>query len=360
MKQLGLIAAVTVLFVPASTNAAACSPLDCAPSQFLIANGSLLATRGSAQSPIRVIDLRTGRTRLRLPAGIVSGETLVSRRGATLEWRDLVDGARLGTAQLHVNGVYALTGLSQDGTEAVLTRTTLGTTTFAIVSPEREHFVELRGGNWGFDALRDSNLVLVRYMRFGYQVRLYNLTSRALDRRPLKDPGESALISGVPLARASSAGGRYVFTLYAGPNGNAMIHELDLEKATAHCIDLPGGGDFGAALTYGLAVAGNTLWAVSPGYGRVVGIDVARQRVREVFDFKATAWTQNSGMAALSPDRSRIAVTDAQHVWLVDLSRRNVRLVGPHVAIALAFSTDGNRLWGIGERSRVFSLRAHG
>jgi hypothetical protein len=59
----------------------------------------------------------------------------------------------------------------------------------------------------------------------------------------------------------------------------------------------------------------------------------------------------------MSPDGERIAVTDAYHVWFVELARRKV-VEGPtHVAIALGYSPDQRHLWVVGERSRVSSLR---
>ena len=72
---------------------------------------------------------------------------------------------------------------------------------------------------------------------------------------------------------SSSADGRYLFTLYIGSNGGSMVHELDLKTATARCIDLPGTGDYASSTSWALVLAkdGRTLWAVSPGYGRVVG-----------------------------------------------------------------------------------------
>ena len=48
-------------------------------------------------------------------------------------------------------------------------------------------------------------------------MRLYDLATNTLSAAPLKDPGESATISGFPFARVSSPDGRYLFTLYLGP-----------------------------------------------------------------------------------------------------------------------------------------------
>src|SRR5581483_5148566 len=76
MKRLALPFLLLVLIVPGAAHAAACSPLNCAPSQFLFGNGTLLGFRSAVDKPLRVIDLRTGKTTSRLPAGIVSGNTL--------------------------------------------------------------------------------------------------------------------------------------------------------------------------------------------------------------------------------------------------------------------------------------------
>ena len=58
----------------------------------------------------------------------------------------------------------------------------------------------------------------------------------------------------------------------------------------------------------------------------------------------------------MAPDGERIAVSDAQHVWFVELAERTVVTGGNHVAIALGFAPDLSRLWLVGERSRVSSL----
>ena len=241
----------------------------------------------------------------------------------------------------------------------MLARTQARSTTFAIVSRSRpQQLVQLGGNHWSFDALRGSKLFLIKTLSEGYQVRLYDLATNTLAAAALKDPGESATISGFPFARVAPTGGRYVFTLYLGSGGGAMIHELDLVSGTARCVDLPGDGSLGAAMTWALAVDpdGRTLWAVSPGYGRVVAVDIAAHRIRDSYPFQRVNWTANPGVAVMAPDGERIAVTDAQHVWFVELAERKVVAGGNHVAIAIGFAPNLSRLWLVGERSRVSSL----
>lgn len=358
MKRLLLGLALAVLVLPGSARPAACSPLNCAPSQFVLAHGDLLATRQSPRQPLRVIDLRTGVTRWRLPVGIVTGDLLVHQDGTLLTWFDAATGKRVRSAIVQQRGRFSLVGTSQDASRAVLARTQRRSTTFAIVDSSRQQVVKLEGNSWSFDALRGSKLFLIKTLNVGYQVRLFDLATDTLAAAALKDPGESATISGMPFARAASADGRYLFTLYLGSGGNGMIHELDLAAGTARCVDLPGDGDFAAAITWALVVDpdGRTLWAVSPGYGRVVAVDVASHRVRDAYRFQRANWAQNAGVAVMAPDGERIAFTDAQHVWFVELAERKV-VAGPsHVAIALGFAPDLSRLWVVGERSRVSSL----
>jgi hypothetical protein len=361
MRRLALLPLLVVVALPGRAGAAACSPLSCSPSQFVLARGTLLAVRGAPDKPLRVIDLRTGRTRWWLPGGIVTGDTLVHQDGSLLTWLNAARGTRVADAVLQQHGAFTLVGTSQDGARAVLARTQRRSTTFAIVSPRAQRVVKLGGKNWQFDALNGEYLFLIQQLHDGYEVRLYDLATSTLQGRPLKDPNESALIQGIPFARASSPNGRYLFTLYIGSNGDAMIHELDTAAGFAHCIDLPGNGDFGAAITWAIVPSrdNSTVWAVSVGYGRVVAVDVAAHVVREHASFNRPNWASNAGVAALAPDGARLVVTDAAHTWLVSLRTFAVRSGPSHAAIALAFSTDGRRLFGVGTRSRVFSLRVN-
>ena len=358
MKKLALPVLLLVLLVPGAAKAAACSPLNCSPSQFLFQHGTLLGVRGTPYKPLRVIDLRTGKTKWWLPAGIVTRNTLVHKKHAQLTWYDVTRGSLEQTVS--VTGSYSLVGTSQDAKRAVLAAPTAHrSTTFAIVSRSGARTATLPGRNWQFDALNGSNLILIQQLRNGYEVRLYDLATRKLQPQPLKDPDESALIQGIPFERVSSPNGRYLFTLYIDGNGNAMIHELDTLAGRAYCIDLPGDGDFNAAMTWALVPSpdGATVWAVSVGYGRIAAVDVAAHVVREHAFFQRATWTANPGNAVLAPDGQYIAVTDAQHTWFVNLAKLTVRRGPSHVAVALGFSPDERKLWVVGERSRVSSLR---
>src|SRR6266850_1023630 len=337
MKRLLLAAVLLAAFIPGASRAGACSPLNCSPSQFAFGNGSLLGVRGGVDRPVRVIDLRTGRTLWRLPPGVVVANTLVHQDGTLVTWYDTVRGARLR--------------------DAVLARTQGKSTTFVILTSQRERIVKLGGNTWQFDALSGDRLFLIHYLGRGYEVRVLHLASGVLD-APLKDPNASATIWGSPWSRVSSADGRFLYTLYIGSNGGSMVHVLDTLRGAARCIDLPGNGSWDKASTYVLVVDPDRrhLWAISPGYGRVAHIDVPAHRVVDSYSFHVDSWNNNTGLAAMSPDGERIAFSDAYHIWFVELAQRKV-VAGPtHVTIALGYSPDQKRLWVVGERSSVTAL----
>jgi hypothetical protein len=358
VKRQLLIAVLLAAVVPGASHAAACSPLNCSPSQFTLAHGTLLGVRVGVDRPVRVIDLRTGATRWRLPAGIVTGSVLVHQDGSLLTWYSLTTGARLRAAVVQHHGTFQLVGASQDGRQAVLARTQHRSTTFAVVSPTGQRIVKLGGNDWSFDALNRDNLFLIRYLSKGYEIRLLHVGAGVLDKTALKDPKGSSTIWGSPWSRLSSADGRYVFTLYVASDGSSMVHVLDTRNATARCIDLPGTGNWDSAATWTMVLDpdGLHLWAVSTGYGRVAHIDIPSRSVVDAYRFHVDAWNTATGTAVMSPDGERIAFTDANHVWFLVLAKRKV-VAGPtHVAIAMAYSPDQSRLWVVGERSRVTAL----
>jgi DNA-binding beta-propeller fold protein YncE len=126
-----------------------------------------------------------------------------------------------------------------------------------------------------------------------------------------------------------------------------MIHELDLKTAKARCIDLPGTGNYGSATSWTLQLSKNerTLWAVSPGYGRAVAIDVVSRKVSTAFRVSLPGWFLGTGTAsALSPDGTRIALADNKTVAVLDLGTHQLVQRNQGKAIALGYAPDG-RLW---------------
>lgn len=345
MRRLLPFALAAAVLLPGAAHAAGCSPLNCAPSQFSIAGTSLLGYRSAALGVVHVVDLRTGAKRFTVPGGYVDGHLLVRDAGTRLDWWDLRTGTRVRTTTLPWD--IRLAGASQDGSRAVGFRFVSGRgTTVVIASPTTWRQVPLPAGQWDFDALLGNHLYLIEYLKSGgYQVELIDLSTDSPATRVIKDPRESATIWGSPFSRLASSDGRYLFTVYLASNGAAMVHQLDLRNETARCIDLPGTGNFNSAVSWAIALSpsGRTLWAVNPGYARVVGIDVTTRSVTSSFRVHLPYWNLAAGTrSAVSPNGSQLALTDGESVALVGLRShalvRRVRLVHPR---AVGYSPTG-------------------
>jgi hypothetical protein len=346
MKRLLLVlAAATLLLLPGAARAAACSPLNCAPSQFTLSHGTLVAYRHTALGPVSVADLRTGKHLHTVPGGFVGGNVLVHKAGKRLEWFDLRTGRllRSGTPLWPMR----FAGVSADGSRAVGFRHPNGSPTVVIggASPTSWRQVPLPKGDWDFDALRGNNLFLIKYLKNGsYQVDFVDLSTDSPTAKLIKDPHESGTIWGNPFARIASADGRMLFTLYVSGNGAAMVHELNLARPQARCIDLPGTGDYGSAASWAMALSpdAGTLWAVSPGYGRIVAIDVASRKVTSAFRFNEPVRNLGTGTRfALRADGQEAAFAFEDEVVRLALSDGKVLGRTSSKATALGYSPTG-------------------
>jgi hypothetical protein len=143
-------------------------------------------------------------------------------------------------------------GLSHDGRTLVLA--SLGG---PYVSPSRFLVVDARrlkplrtivlDGTFSFDALSPdgSRMYVIQYKSAGdlnhYIVRAYDMRTKQLLPGKIADRSEDEkTMAGTALTRTTSAGGRWVYTLYQKPSGEPFVHALDTVRARAYCIDLPG------------------------------------------------------------------------------------------------------------------------
>jgi hypothetical protein len=55
----------------------------------------------------------------------------------------------------------------------------------------------------------------------------------------IADRRETGPMTGSPVTRAMSPGGRWAYTLYAHADGTAFFHALDTVRLAAVCVDLP-------------------------------------------------------------------------------------------------------------------------
>lgn len=73
-----------------------------------------------------------------------------------------------------------------------------------------------------------------------YTVRAYNLEQRRLLPGVIADRTQRGwIMQGIPIARATSSNGRYVYMIYANPGGYPFVHALDTVAGHATCIGIP-------------------------------------------------------------------------------------------------------------------------
>jgi hypothetical protein len=144
-------------------------------------------------------------------------------------------------------------GLSADGATLVLIepRTSFprSTTRLLVLSADRlkpRRLVTLQD-DFSFDALSPdgSLLYLIHYVSPNdptrYLVQAYDTLRGRLLAKPIVDPDEPGeKMRGNPLTRATSADGRWAYTLYDGAGSTPFVHALDTVGRSAHCIDLDG------------------------------------------------------------------------------------------------------------------------
>jgi hypothetical protein len=132
-----------------------------------------------------------------------------------------------------------------------------------------------------------------------YEVRAYDLPNHRLLTKPVIDPREpDEAMQGSPMTRATSADGRWAYTLYYRGDETLFLHALDTERRTAACIDLPGlagASPFGLRLV--MARGGKTLSVVGPN-GAVAVVDTRRFAVRPPAPWPVPALTQRTAAPA--------------------------------------------------------------
>ena len=146
-------------------------------------------------------------------------------------------------------------GLSTDGRTLVLAQqpqpTSDGivrTSRFLVLRTKPLRVVQrlkLRG-DFGFDVLSPHarTMYLIQHLvsegTFRYRVRAYDLVEHRLLSSVVADKTQrNWLMNGFPVTRATSPGGRWVYTLYSNPDSYPFVHALDTVKRTAVCIGIP-------------------------------------------------------------------------------------------------------------------------
>ena len=146
-------------------------------------------------------------------------------------------------------------GLSADGRTLVLAQPPRPTnggivrhSAFLVLHTKPLHVVgevTLRG-DFGFDALspRARTVYLIQHVMsdgtYRYRVRAYDLVLRKLLPGAIADKTQrNWLMNGYPVSRATSADGRWVYTLYSNGDNYPFVHALDTVGRSAVCIGIP-------------------------------------------------------------------------------------------------------------------------
>ena len=147
-------------------------------------------------------------------------------------------------------------GVSSDGSTLVLADTRTGNgdyplkkrSSFLVVDTKslRVRATVALKGHYSFDALSPdgSQLYLIQHVSAEnltrYVVRAYDLQRGRLTRGLIADKSQRGwVMNGMPLARVTSTGGRWVYTFYGNSGGYPFVHALDTVRGVAHCIGIP-------------------------------------------------------------------------------------------------------------------------
>jgi hypothetical protein len=121
-------------------------------------------------------------------------------------------------------------------------------------------------GTFAFDALSPdgSRLYLIQHTSVNdlqhYVVRAYDLGTHTLLPGKIADKTQKGwVMQGFPVARATTADGRWAYTMYWNPNGFPFVHALDTVNGVAHCVGFAATSPSGALVDYKLSVKGGKL-----------------------------------------------------------------------------------------------------
>jgi hypothetical protein len=143
-------------------------------------------------------------------------------------------------------------------------------------------------GEFGFDAVSPDRrtLYVIQHVSTSdlvrYVVRAYDLPARRLLPRVIVDKrNPSEVMRGYPVARATSPGGDWVYTLYLKNPGSSVtfVHALNAAGRTAFCIDLPNWSPGDDVWETRLELLGDNLLVKAKGGATVARIDTRTLQV---------------------------------------------------------------------------------
>lgn len=213
---------------------------------------------------------------------------------------------RYGVPGVDYNGT--LTGLSADGRTLILaqiaTSVTHSTRLLVLATNPLRILTRLTLPGWSIvDAISPDGrwLYLIHYASptnpTNYDVLAYDLPAHRLLPQPVVDPRErDEKMTGIPITRVMSAGGRWDYTLYLRPSGVPFIHALDTTHHRAVCIDLRPLANIDISSAHLVLLPGGTTLRVDGVFSNEVSVDTRTFKVSAGGSSRAVA-------AAPSPTR---------------------------------------------------------
>jgi hypothetical protein len=329
-----LAAALLGLGAPSAAEACQCggTPPEISEPTSTSAGGLLSVRASGPRGPLVAYDLRDGRLRFALPAGMASADgkryvvSLRRRHSTTLRLYDARAGRYLGSRP--VAGGWNLGAVSGNGRWVGLLRPARGATEIRLLDSLRNETQTIRLRGWfDLDAVANDGrrVFLIQYVKAGYLIRFYDLGRRQLASRVLTERGKP--MAGVAWGAVASPDGRRLMTLYLRGDRAAEVHTLDVVRGTAVCIDLPR-GNLAELQSYTLALAPDrrTLYAANPALGVVATVDLRSLRVTHVVRFGARGPGDPSGRAAaVSHDGRTVYFAAGRTLYAYDGAYRRVR-----------------------------------
>jgi hypothetical protein len=363
MKRLLLPALAALLLAPAHAAGDGCPPETCGVQSTAVPGSPVVAAR--PLGAYRVYDVRTGKRRFSLANATQSADGRVvwstdnRRRATVLRRYDAHTGHLLGAWSLAPK-LWA-PAVSADGRRVVLLDASRRTHILVFDSRTARTQTVALHGTFAPEAIsRDGRrMFLIEYLKGGYRVRLYDLARGALRPGQLKPANEDEPMRGYPTYAVGAPDGHWLLTLYIKPH-EAFVHALDLRRAVAYCLDLPGRGRVELrdwALVLG--PRGRTLYAANGALGLATRIDLTTLEAARPLRFAAPLVPDQVVNSALSPRGDLLYFGGLHGIWGWDLRAGRIR--GPYrpsLIGGLAFTPDGRRLTVITPRGVALWLDA--
>jgi dipeptidyl aminopeptidase/acylaminoacyl peptidase len=301
-------------------------------------------------------DAASGRRRFTLPYGLASADGAVylstkNRRETTLLRRYDARTGRLRRT-LPLGPKRYLSQISANGSRAVVgdARTLRGRIRYEVVDTTSGEVIRRLTLPRTFETDGISNdgrrLFVIEHRRGSYRVRVLDVPLARVRPGSVRVKNENEPMRGYAASSIGSPDGRWLLTLYVRPRAReSFVHALDLRRAVAYCLDLPGAASAAALRQYALTLSrdGRTLLAANRALGRVAAVDLRSLHVRLLARFSAVRGpSPNWSNAAVSRDGKTLWFGDVHGLWLLHGAVRGPFRIGP--VAGFAFTPGGRRL----------------